>query len=291
MPEDTPHLRRLPDREPRDTERLAAVSALSDARARGEISQDDQLERTDMAVRVATLAELVELVEDLREPPRLPGPLPGRRAVLLGAVGLVAAGAGFAVLNRGDDPPRATPRPAPASSAPTPRPIPTPIPAPTPTPEPPPDIDLYSVAGLEVLFAEYHAALGTWKAYDVSVSDHTQASADAAVLPIRKRRLQWWSWSSDERWTTNFDPQVVTTVRKQVIDLRKVDLPAVIANIPRARRSANVEEPDAPGISFTYDPEYGGIVEFHISNQYSEVGTMTTDLAGRILERRPFVRS
>ncbi|MDQ6525380.1 DUF1707 domain-containing protein [Nocardioides sp. LHD-245] len=283
----------LPDRAPRDAERLSVVRALTEARARGEISHDDQLERTDMAVRVTTLAELAALVQDLREPPRLPGPLPGRRGVLLGAVGLVAAGAGFAVLNRGDDPPVTTPRPAPASSSAAPRttPTPTPTPTPAPTPTPLPDVDLYTVAGLEVLFTEYHATLGTWKAYDVSVTDRTQASADAAVLPIRKRRLQWWSWSPDERWTTNFDPQTVTSDRQQVIDLRKVDLAAAVANIARARRSSNVEEPDAPGISFGYDPEYGGVVEFHISNQYSEVGTMTTDLSGRILERRPFVRS
>ncbi|WGY04073.1 DUF1707 domain-containing protein [Nocardioides sp. QY071] len=288
MPDD------LPTRPPRDTERLAVVRALTEARTHGEITRDDQVERTDMALRAVSLAELAALVEDLDNPPTLPKPAASRRGLLLGAVGLVAAGAvGFAALSGADEPDAAA-RPSPASSTATasPAPAPTHAPTPVPTPEPPaPDIDLYTVAGLKVLIAEYHEKLGTWQAYDLSVLDHDQASADAAILPIRKRRLQWWSWSPDERWSTNFDPMQVTSSNEQVVDLRKVDLAAVVANIPRARRTSNVEEPDALGIFFTHDPEHGAVVRFHVGNQYSEVGTMTTDLSGKVLERRPFERS
>jgi hypothetical protein len=288
---------RLPARAPSNTERLSVVRALAEARTRGEIRQDDQLERTDMAVRVTSLVELATLVEDLSEQPPLPepGPAPSRRGVLLGAVGLVAAGvAGAAVLTGRDD---ETPVPeavasasAPLARTPSPTSTPTPTP-PAPAPAPAPDVDLYTVAGLHVLFAEYRSTLGTWQAYDVSVTDRQQASADAVVLPVAKRRLQWWSWSPDERWTTVFDPQSVASDTRQVIDLRRVDLAAVVATIAKARRSSNVEEPDQLGISFHHDPEHGGVVEFHVSNPYSEVGTMTTDLSGRVLERRPFARS
>jgi hypothetical protein len=281
----------LPTRPPRDTERLAVVRALAEARTHGEITRDDQLERTDMALRAPTVAALAVLVEDLDAPPSLPEPATSRRGLLLGAVGLVAAGAGFAVLDRGDDPSAAAPRPAPTTSSAAPRPTPTPTPIPTPTPTPPPEIDLYTVAGLETLIAEYRAELGTWQAYDLSVLDHDQASADAAILPIRKRRLQWWSWSPDERWSTNFDPHSVTSDGQQVVDLRKIDLAAVVANIPRARRTSNVEKPDSLGIFFTHDPEHGAVVRFHVGNPYNEVGTMTTDLSGKVLERRPFERS
>lgn len=280
----------LPARAPTDTERLSVVRALAEARARGEMTRNDQVERTDMAVRVASLTELAALVEDLSEPPPLPGPGPTRRGLLLGAAGLAAAGVAGAVIltGRGDEPPvaEAVESASPAPAAPS----PTRSPAPTPTPSTP-DIDLHTVAGLQVLFAEYHATLGTWKAYDVSVTDRQQASADAAVLPIAKRRLQWWTWNAEERWTTVFDPSQVTSSDQQVLDLRTIDLAAVVANLPKARRSSNVEEPDRLGFSFTHDRVLGAVVEFNVSNAYDEVGTMTTDLAGRVLERRPFVRS
>lgn len=282
----------LPARTPTNSERLSVVRALAEARTRGEITQDDQLERTDMAVRVESLAELAALVEDLSEPPPLPEPGadPTRRGLLLGAVGLVAAGVAGAVALTGRDDAPPVAEAVEATTTPPTEPAPTRSPTPTPTP-PAPDIDLHTVAGLEVLIAEYHATHGTWKAYDLSVTDRQQASADAALLPIAKRRLQWWTWSPDERWTTVFDPSLVTSRDQRVLDLREVDLAAVVANLPKARRTSRVEDPDRLTFSFTHDRVLGAVVEFNVSNAYDEVGTMTTDLSGRVLERRPFVRS
>ena len=103
----------LPERPPTETERLAVVRALAEARQREEISQSDQLERVDMAVRVETLADLAALVADLGDPPPLPEPEPepadepevSRRGLLLMVTGgVLAAGAvGYVALRGGDE--------------------------------------------------------------------------------------------------------------------------------------------------------------------------------------------
>ncbi|GAA1538178.1 hypothetical protein [Nocardioides humi] len=287
MPDD------LPGRPPRSTERLAVVRALAEARQRGELGRDDQLERTDVAVRVETLAELAALVEDLSEPPLLPEAQPSRRGLLLAVGGLVAAGAAgaAALAARGGEPetaPRATPRPTPTPT-PSPTPVPTPTPTPTPTPEPVPS--LLTVAGLEVLFADYHEKHGTWWAYELSVNGTDRANAHVPVGPLRKRRLRWWNWDPDRRWSTIFDPMPITNPDERAIDLRRIDKAAAIRNVPEAERSLNVENPTGVQFEFTHDRRYGPVVVFYVTNGYRESGAMYTDLAGDVLARSPFVRS
>lgn len=283
--------------EPTAHERLVVVRALAEARTRGELSEDDQLERTDMAVRVPTLDELAALVEDLADPPVLPAedPVvgPARRRLLVGALGLLVAGSvgGMALLRRGDDPDAdAAPRPTPAAR---PRPTPTPVPTPAPptTAPPAPVPDLHTAAGLRLLLEEYRATTGTWRAYVVSVSEPHRASATAPHGPLRKRRERWWSWNPDERWNTIFDPHPVTGSDQQAVDLRRFDLAAVVANLPRARRSLRVEDPTDVYLALGHDPRHGAVVEIVVGNEYGEKGSLLTDAGGRVLERRPFARS
>ncbi|MBU2698431.1 hypothetical protein [Pimelobacter sp. 30-1] len=285
----------LEDRAPTAHERLLVVRTLADARTRGDLDEDDQLERTDMAVRVPTLVELAALVEGLPGAPALPAvppPDPNRRRFVLGALGLLAVGAtgGMLWARRDDPPPTSAPGPAPA---PAPRPTRTPpstTPPTTPaTPEPAPD--LYTVAGLTLLLREYRELTGTWRAYVLAVSEPHQASATAPHGPLGKRRERWWNWNAQDRWNTIFDPHAVTDPTDRAVDLRRFDLAAAVAHVARARRTLQVEKPTSVYLALGHEPDVGAIVEIVVGNAYGERGRLVTDAAGRVLAREPFVRS
>lgn len=272
-----------------DRDRMAVVQALSAARRREELEASDQLERTELALAATTIGDLEPLLDGLTEVPELPVGV-SRRGLLvaLGGVAAVAVGGGVALLGQsGDDPaPRAVSR-----ETPTPSPSPTPSPTPSPDPTPPPVPSLFTVAGLELLLKDYRAKFGTWWTYELTVIDEDQARSDVPIGPLRKRRLQWWSWDADDRWNTIFDPSPVGDPNAQAVDLRKVDLKAALANRPRARRSLGVENPEPPGLEITWHREYGAVVQYYVSNSFHEGGVMFTDLSGKILARHPFQRS
>jgi len=300
----------LPARSPRDDERLAVVRALAQARSRGQITQADQLERTDMAIRADTLTDLAALVEDLDSPPALPGPLSSRRGLLLGvaglAAGVVVGAVGAGALSGSDGSEAVAGGTRTATAGPTSRPTASPTAGPTASPTagptagvttpvpsaaPVPVVDLFTVAGIETLFADYREQMGTWKAYELTVINATQARADAVVRPIGKRRLQWWSWDPDERWNTIFDPRPVGDPGVRAVDLRDFDLAAVLARVPKAQRSLNVEGAADVDLRFFRAPGAGSVVVISVSNQFREHGALVVDRAGRIIERHPFVRS
>jgi len=272
-----------------DDDRMAVVQALSAARRNEELSAEVQLERTELALAATTLDELRALVADLRDPPTLPVAGVSRRGLLMGLGGLTAVvvGVGTAIAVGSDDDEPAAATPPPRTST-TPTPTPTPTPTATPTPKQLPS--LFTVAGLELLLRDYRKKFGTWWTYELSIFGERQARSDVPIGPLRKRRLQWWSWDEDDRWNTIFDPQAATPLN-QPMDLRKVDLKAALANRRVARRTLNVEEPKPPDIEFTTHPDYGPVVQFFVTNSFNESGLMFTDLDGRILSRQPFQRS
>ena len=277
-----------PERMATERDRMAVVQALSAARRREEIEATDQLERTERALDATTVPELEALLAGVTEKPELPVGVSRRGLFTVLGVGAVALAGGVIALNQGPDEPaaRATPR-----VTPTPTPTPTPTATPTPTPAPPPVPSLFTVAGLELLLQDYRRKFGTWWTYELTVIDEDQARSDVPIGPLRKRRLQWWSWDADDRWNTIFDPSPVGDPGARALDLREVNLKAALANRPKARRSLGVENPEPPGLEITWHREYGAVVQYYVSNSFHEGGVMYTDLAGNILARHPFQRS
>lgn len=275
-----------------DADRMATVRALSVARRNEELAAEEQLARTERALDAVTVDVLHGLVADLSAPPTLPVPTAVSRRGLLAGIGGLAVGvvgtASILGLGGEDEPAPVAGGVTPAAPATSAIAIPSFTPTPTPTQKAVPS--LYTIDGLELLLRDYRRKFGTWWTYELSVFGPDQARSDVLAGPPRKRRLQWWSWDPDDRWNTIFDPQPATP-EDRLIDLRDVDLDAVLVNQRQARRSLGVEKPQVADFEFTHHSYYGASVIFSVTNKYSEYGHLLTDLAGNVLARQPFQRS
>lgn len=141
-------------------------------------------------------------------------------------------------------------------------------------------------AGIRSFLADYQAKFGTTLVVDLTLYD------DYAIVEVPqagKKRHAGFLFQKERGWQ-DFGGVQANFPGAQLVDLRGLDVPALVRNIAEARRTLNVEE-----VSQTYAivRHYGAAddvpsVDIHVSNEYGESGYLATKLDGTVDRAYPY---
>lgn len=143
-----------------------------------------------------------------------------------------------------------------------------------------------TVSGLRWFVGRYEAEFGTTRTLGVTIWAD-RASVDRSVQG--GRRLERWSYDDGE--FQKFGAVTTNARGTKVVDLRRLGLKALVANIARAKRTLNVEKPETIYVIIE-DSSLGDGPEAHIyvSNKFNESGYLATTFGGRVVRSYPFQR-
>lgn len=313
-----------PHREPGDRDRSSLVARIRRAADEGRIAPADRDIRLSNVASAQSMAELDLMARDLDQleatvpavagstpaapAPAGPSPAPLADRLTDEAIGaarttarsiglvtiviivLVAGGVGAAayLASSGSDSAR-------SDDLFTPEPIPTRGPTDEPVDEPTPTSGAadptagstyaLTVAGIRSFLADYRARFGTTMVVDLTLYDDY---AIVGVPQAGKNRHAGFLFRKGE-WQ-GFGGVQANFPGARLVDLQALDVPALVHNIGRARRTLNVEE-----INQTYAivRHYSGAdavpsVDLHVSNDYGESGYLATTLAGSVERAYPY---
>ncbi|OZC59702.1 hypothetical protein CH304_09815 [Rhodococcus sp. 15-649-1-2] len=261
-----------PSTRARDTDRTQACATLDEARADGQLSEEEHAARIDLAMEAETLADLHSLIEDLQnetdlapmaDPIELVHPVRTARSSRLGffavAIPLVAAAAAITFGVR--------------SCAAEGDPVAT-----------------YGEMGYQnpAIVADIAAALqartgttvvdslGLYESYAILRMPAPGAPQKQVTYDFRDGVLEF-----DEDWSTS------RRADQQQIDLATVDLPKLAAVVAGAAASLNLSRIDSLNIQMRGESD-GPEVLISADNTDEESGTMSVDPAGNFLYVTPF---
>lgn len=273
----------------RNRDRDRAIDALSLAYSDGQIGPEEHEARVARALAAVQLAELRPLIDDVQlpdshpaaallaappsPPTRTPAPTthgPGRSRVAWSvvAVGALLVG-GAMVAGVGDSASESL------------------------------DVRPRTAAGLSLLIEDYEEEFGTTEAVQVELFEEYAA----VLVPADGGDGRFVRYYYDD---DGFSEQEGGSAADAVdlVDLAAVDVDALVGNIDVARDTLEVEEPEIQRVVIAddYDPslyqalgdlDFESDVPAHVlivvSNQFSEMGSLATDLGGdSILLDRPF---
>ncbi len=294
-------------RPPSDGDRERLVARVNQAHDAGRISTADRDIRLGNVRSAQSVAELDLMSRDLDQldaalpystfdPAAGVGPqavavtAPSRRIVLgvslVVALVLIAVAAlvvGLRVSGSSDDGPTASPG-APADPG-------SDEPATDPDTDPqvdPPAGPAYtlSAAGIRGFLATYRKKFGTSRVVDLTFyGDYVIVN-----VPVPgKARQEGWLYRKGT-WT-GFGGIRATFPGTRVVDTNRLDIPALARNITRAKRTLNVEQPQAYVIiRFIPRIDQAPSVDVHVTNQFQESGYLATTLDGKVERAYPYDR-
>lgn len=304
-------------RQPKDSDRNPVRNRIKQAVADGRISPADGDIRLTNVGSAQSMAELGLIVRDLDQldaavrpaapvapgapAPTAPVAAPGsgsRRGpvviVVAALVGIVAAAAVgvFALVGPGD--PSAS---SGTSSAPTASVLPA---TGAPSPEVP-DISApgvpagsdgpagaayeLSAGGIRAFLATYRQRFSTSKVVDLTLYD------DYVVVQVpvagRDRHSGW--LYRDGRFS-DFGGVTANFPGSTTVDTRRLDVPALMRNIAKARRTLKVEDYTTTYVSISYRPQFDPApnVNVYVSNKFNESGYLATTLDGSVERAYPY---
>lgn len=142
-----------------------------------------------------------------------------------------------------------------------------------------------TVAGIRSFLADYRAKFGTTMVVDLTLYDDY---AIVGVPQAGKNRhagflFREGAWQDFGGVQANFPGA-------RLVDLQALDVPALVHNIRKARRTLNVEDIDQ---TYAIVRHYSGAdavpsVDIHVSNDYGESGYLATTLDGSVERSYPF---
>ena len=140
-------------------------------------------------------------------------------------------------------------------------------------------------AGIRSFLAEYEATFGTTLVVDLTMYD------DYAIVQVpqaNKNRHAGYLFRGG-KWQ-DFGGVRANFPGAQVVDLRALDVQALVRNIGKARRTLNVEEVSQTyAIVRQYSPaDQVPSVDIHVANQYGESGYLATTLDGSVENAYPY---
>jgi hypothetical protein len=269
----------------RDADRDRYVDVIEAAYVDGQLGEQDRELRVSRALVAETLAELEGLTRDLQNrpvpaSPRTPtpaAPAPARPALrpgisagkVLGTAAAALAGLGIvAVLAAG----QSAQQPS-EYSVPTPR-VMTSSTGFT-----------MKAASVRELVGSYEARFGSLEAYEVTFFPHRVVVQ--VPLPGPSPRFEVWSW--DGTWTKDADQAALVEPHARV-DLGDLDAGRLVDNIRTAKGALRVEQGRLGRAVLSRSGDDPAVVTIRITNQFNEVGSMTTTPSGEILGRAPHPR-
>jgi hypothetical protein len=212
---------------------------------------------------------------------------PRRTAVIvLLVVGIAVIGAAVAAVigfRSSSDDPSASPD-TPAAPAPQ-------DPGAPDAPEPdPPAVSVYKLTqtGIQDFLATYRRKFATSRVVDLTF--YTDYVIVDAPVP-GKARQSGWLFRNDSGWTT-FGGVRATFPGSAVVNTNRLDIPALVRNIARARRTLNVEAPAQAYVIIRFIPRIDPVpsVDIHVANQFQESGYLATTLDGKVQRAYPYDR-
>ncbi|RNL66090.1 DUF1707 domain-containing protein [Nocardioides marmoriginsengisoli] len=150
--------------------------------------------------------------------------------------------------------------------------------------EPGADYEL-SAEGIRGFLATYRAKFSTTKVVDLTMYD------DYVIVKVPvpgKARNTGWVYRDGT--FSDFGGVSANFPGSAVIDTRKLDVPALMKNIAKARRTLNVEDYTTTYVSLSYRPDFDQApnVNIYVSNEFRESGYLATELDGKVDRAYPF---
>jgi hypothetical protein len=313
-----------PQRKPGDRDRSALVARIRSAADQGRITSADRDIRLSNVATAQSMAELDLMSRDLDQleaavataAPAAPAPalteampteladkLTGEAvdvakrsarsvglmvAVVLGLVLLGAGSSAFlAFKSSGDDSSNGglyTPEPIPTA---TDEPVTDP-PGSASGPAEPTGVPSYglTVAGIRGFLADYQERFGTTMVVDlVLYGDYAIANVPQAGT----HRHAGYLYRPTSGWT-DFGGVSANFPSAQPVDLRKLDVPALVRHIAKARSTLNVEKANTTYAIVRYYTQADEVpsVDIHVANQFGESGYLATTLDGKVERAYPY---
>lgn len=264
----------------REIDRGATIRALDDARAEGQLTEDEHQALTELAAEAKTLGDLAELVSDLqRRADAAPQPSPPRShrrtvfRVAIVATATVAAVAGFVVTGREEPAPPATRTSAPPIDLSAVEPLVMPTP------------NLTTAEGMTLFRERYRAKFG-----DTIVDELRFYDSHASVQRVAPEGQEW-SVSYDYRggFQPAGGPALSARPRDTVpLDLATLDFEAIGKVVAAAPGATRVPQGVVGGV-FIEVSEWGpskGIpaVDINVRNERSQYGNVLVSNTGDVLK-------
>jgi hypothetical protein len=308
-----PYCSRVDDlqRPPTDRDRDQVVARINRAHDDGRISTADRDIRLGNVRSAQSMSELDLMSRDLDQleaalpaaapasqpygafdPRSRPGsePPPGARRTVLAlslVIALVLIGVaalfvvGYRVARSSDDDPSVSPgAPTGATEEPA-----TPAADPSPAAPAGPSYSL-SAGGIRSFLASYEKKFHTTRVVDLTLyGDYVIVNVP---VPGHARQAGW--LYRQGAWTT-FGGVRATFPGSEVVDTTQLDVPALVRNIARARRTLKVEQPQAYVIvRYLKGLDQAPSVDIHVTNKFQESGYLATTLDGKIERAYPYDR-
>ncbi|MGF9754445.1 DUF1707 domain-containing protein [Microvirga sp. 0TCS3.31] len=269
----------------RDADRDRYVDVIEAAYVDGQLGDQDRELRVSRALVAETLDELEGLTRDLQNrpvpasppPPTPVAPAPARPGVpgsvtagkLLGVVAAALVGFGVVALLAAG---QSAQQPS-EYSVPTPR-VMTGSPDFTMKP-----------ASVREFVGSYEARFGSLEPYEVTFFPRRVVAH--VPLPGPSPRFEVWSW--DGTWTQDADRAALDEPHARV-DLGELDAGRLVDNIRTAKGALGVEQGRLGRAVLSRSGDDPAVVTIRITNQFNEVGSLTTAPSGEILGREPHAR-
>ncbi|RNL77493.1 DUF1707 SHOCT-like domain-containing protein [Nocardioides marmorisolisilvae] len=215
---------------------------------------------------------------------------PTRRwlAPVIAAVVLVIVGAaGLLVFVSSGDPQAATPLndPVPFTASVSPTTDTTDTTAPSTGGKPPTAYSL-SADGVRTFIATYRQRFGTTR----TVSATFYGDYVVVQVPVAGgKRHSGWVYRQASGFT-DFGGTTANFPGSAVIDLKKLDVAAMMSNVARAKRVLHVQNATQNYVTIDYRPQFDPApnVNIYLTNQYGEAGYLATRLDGKVERAYPF---
>jgi hypothetical protein len=143
-----------------------------------------------------------------------------------------------------------------------------------------------TLAGIRTFIAEYRAKFDTTLVVDlVLYGDYAVVNVPVAGTHRHRGVL----FRVGQGWT-DFGGVTANFPGAQPVDLRKLDVAALVRNMARARSTLNVEAPDTTYAIVRFYPQVDDApsVDIHVSNQFGESGYLATSLDGKVGRAYPY---
>jgi len=266
----------------RDTDRNAAVAALDNAYADGQLGYEEHSSRVSAARGAKTLHDLHALTSDLQLTVGMPAPDPvhpatgrARPWVLIGVVAAaVAAGALLYVLSRGNDQPAASTSEHTSVSVPTN--LPTDV-----SPIVAPPVVLDTADGLRSFIDQYRDRFG--ETTSVRVLIYPQDRYASVRRYVDERRTQ------DFSYRAGFEPSGTPSGSDGAaqVDLAALNVDALVALMSNAPATVAVQDGTVSHVVLEHDGTAPS-VSIYVRNEYDESGFLEVNFAGDVLRVYPF---
>lgn len=148
----------------------------------------------------------------------------------------------------------------------------------------------YALTGpaVRAFLATYQQKFGTTRVVDLTMYDEY---AIVRVPVPGKNRNTGWLYRPGQGWS-DFGGVTANFPGSALVDIRELDVPALMRNIDRARRTLNVEDHNLTYVNIDYRPQFDDAVNvnIYVSNEYHESGYLATTLDGRVERAYPFAQ-